>query len=353
MPMIPNFIERFLFLNFNQGPAPMLDIWNAVAFRIVLAGINLGVFETLSNERMTSEMLAKTLSLDQRGTQILLEALHSLGYLGEDEGGYSNSAMTNKWLLRSSGMDLSPGFRYWSAIMPMFDNLDESLRSGSPPLKMYEWLSDQPKVSQDFQDYMVPLAKLVLSEVTARLKISPGAKRMLDIGGGHAMYSIALCQQHLSLTATVFDSAEALKLAMKNISEAGLELAIQVKAGDFLDDDLGEAYDVALLFNICHGLSEEQNIALLKRTAKALNPGGMAIILEQFGPNLPMPMSRAANNILGMSYYHLLGGQVYSPEQVENWFQKAGYGNLKRIDLRRVPGNSLVIGEVNFVKNEH
>jgi cyclopropane fatty-acyl-phospholipid synthase-like methyltransferase len=124
---------------------------------------------------------------------------------------------------------------------------------------------------------------------------------LLDIGGGHGMYSIAFCQQNLSLSATVFDSAEALKPAKINIAEAGLENAIQIKAGDFLEDDLGEAYDVALLFNICHGLSEEQNIALLNKTAKALNPGGMAVILEQLGMNLPMPMSRAANNLLGIT----------------------------------------------------
>ena len=60
-----------------------------------------------------------------------------------------------------------------------------------------------------------------------------------------------------------------------------------------------------------------------------------------------MPMSRAANNILGLSYYHLLGGQVYSYEQAKNWFQTAGFGNLKRINLRKVPGNSLIIGTIS------
>ena len=64
-----------------------------------------------------------------------------------------------------------------------------------------------------------------------------------------------------------------------------------------------------------------------------------------------MPISRAANNILGLSYYHLLGGKVYSYEQVESWFRAAGYSNLKRINLRKVPGNSLMIGEVSDTKN--
>lgn len=345
MPLIPNFLERTLFFSLNQAPGPMLDIWSAVAFRAVLAGVRLGVFEALDGGALTAEMLASQLNLNEKGVHIVLETLRSLGYVEKQGESYSNSAMTSKWLVSGSGMDLSPGFRYWAAIMPLLDNLEESVQTGSPPVNMYDWLADKPQASQDFQDYMVPLAKFALSEVTGRLKLPPGAKRLLDVGGGHAMYSIALCQKHLSLSATVFDSAEALKAGRKNITDAGLEKAIQVQEGNFFTDDLGSGFDIALLFNISHGLTPEQNITLLQKVAKALNPGGTAVILEQVETNLPLPMSRAVNNILGLSYYHLLGGQVYTYEQVESWFQAAGYGDIQRINLRKVPGNSLVIGE--------
>ena len=76
---------------------------------------------------------------------------------------------------------------YWAAVLPMFDNLEDSLRSGFPPVNMYDWIEDQPQVSKDFQDYMVPLAKFALGEVTNRLKVPTNAKRLLDVGGGHAM----------------------------------------------------------------------------------------------------------------------------------------------------------------------
>lgn len=344
MPLIPNFIERTLFVGLNQAPAPLMDIWSAVAFRAGLAGVQLGLFEALEGNGMTAESLAGYLNLDQNGARILLETLDSLGYVVKNGEIYENTTMTNKWMVHSSGMDLSPGFRYWHAILPLFDNLEESLRSGKPPVNMYEWLADKPQVTQDFQDYMVPLAKFALDEVSQRLKIPRSFKRLLDVGGGHAMYSIAFCQQHLSLSATVFDSAEALKASRQNIHDAGLEKAIRVQEGDFLTDELGDNYDIATLFNISHGLTPAQNINLLEKVANALNPGGMAVILEQFSTNLPMPMSQAVNNILGLSYYHLLGGQVYPFEEVAGWFETAGYGEIKRINLRNVPGNALVIG---------
>jgi 2-polyprenyl-3-methyl-5-hydroxy-6-metoxy-1,4-benzoquinol methylase len=344
VPITPNFIERSLFFGLNQGPGPMMDIWNAVAFRAVLAGVRLNIFETLDRAELAPKTLANQLNLEENGVHILLRTLHSLGYVEKHGETYSNSRMTNKWLVHSSGMDFSPGFHYWAAILPLFDNLEESLHTGESPVNLYEWFNDQPQAAQDFQDYMVPLAKYTLDEIIARLKLPDDAKKLLDIGGGHAMYSIALCQKHLSLSATVFDSREALKAGRENIADAGLERAIQVQEGNFFEDDLGSGYDIALLFNIIHGLTPEQNKDLLRKVAGALNPGGTAVILEQFESNLPLSMSQTVINILGLSYYHLLGGKVYTQEEVESWFQESGFGNIHRINLRKVPGTGMVLG---------
>ena len=47
MPVMPNFVERTILLASNQRPGPVLDTWNAVAFRVEPACIRLDVFETL------------------------------------------------------------------------------------------------------------------------------------------------------------------------------------------------------------------------------------------------------------------------------------------------------------------
>jgi hypothetical protein len=53
MPLMPNFLDRMIFFGLNQEPGPMLDIWSLIAFRTILAGIRLGVFENLDNEPKT------------------------------------------------------------------------------------------------------------------------------------------------------------------------------------------------------------------------------------------------------------------------------------------------------------
>ena len=126
------------------------------------------------------------------------------------------------------------------------------------------------------------------------------------------MFSIALCKSRPQPSAMVFDTTAAPNTRMNNISQAGLSGRIQVKAGKFLSDDLNSGYDSAILFNISQRLTPVQITDLLGKVSKALNVRGMAVILEQYGIDLGRPFSRAGNNSLGLSFYHLPGGQVNS-----------------------------------------
>jgi predicted transcriptional regulator len=86
MPVVPNWIERTIFLSLNQGPGPVLDIWNAVAFRAVLAAVRLDVFEALASGPMNVVELAQCLNADARGVQRLIDALEPLGYVKRQGG---------------------------------------------------------------------------------------------------------------------------------------------------------------------------------------------------------------------------------------------------------------------------
>jgi predicted O-methyltransferase YrrM len=344
MPIPTSFLEQLVFLSLNLGPAPILDIWGAAGFRIVLAAVRLGVFEALADGPLASEALVQRLQTDPRGTALLINALESLGYLRQQAGGYANSAMTSKWLLRRSG-NFGPGFEFWGTnLFKLWDSLEDSLRTGQPALNLYTWIEDQPEVSRAFQEWMVALAGFTSGEVLRLVRLPAGARRLLDIGGGHAAYSIAFCRQYPDLAATVFDQPQALNTARANVTEAGLLDRITLQAGDFLGEVLGEGYDVALLFNIVHGFSDEQDRALVNRAAQALRPGGLLVLAEQLAGGPAGGAAHAIQQILGLSYYHLLEGQLYSYEAVSDWMRSAGLANVRRIDSLRLPGTNLVLG---------
>lgn len=69
---------------------------------------------------------------------------------------------------------------------------------------------------------MVALATYALPEVVERVKLDAKAKGLLDVGGGHGLYSIGYCERYPALHATIFDSPCALISAQENIAKKQL-----------------------------------------------------------------------------------------------------------------------------------
>ncbi len=113
MPIVPNWIERTIFLSSNRGPGPVLHIWNAVAFRAVLAAVRLEMFEALASGSLTAVELAQHIHADEHGVKRLIDTLAPLGYVKRHGERYANTPMTTKWMLRSSPTSFTPYFRYW------------------------------------------------------------------------------------------------------------------------------------------------------------------------------------------------------------------------------------------------
>jgi hypothetical protein len=344
MPIIPNGLERLLFVTLNQAPAPVLDIFGAVAFRTVLAAVNLGVFDALQDGPLTPAELASRLMIDVRGAGVLLDSLESLGYVERKAAGFANSAIAARWLVRSAPTNIAAGFDYWGIILrELWLNLEDSIRTGSPPANLYEWVEERPEVSAVFQAWMIAAAKIIAGEVTRKIKLPTTARRILDVGGGHAMYSIAFCRRYPQLVTTVFDSPVALQAGRTQIAQLGMGDRVSVVEGNFLEDELPTGYDAVLLFNIVHGFSQEQNRSLVRKAAQALNPGGMVAILEQVAGKAPGPTSHALGELLGLSYYHLLGGQIYRFEEIAGWLKDAGFSRVSRTNILRAPGSSAIV----------
>lgn len=344
MPISPNSLEHMAFYTLNQVPAPLLEVFNALAFRIVQAAIRLRVFEALEVGPLTVTQLAQQISANPHGTQMLLESLQALGYIRQQEGRYVNSAMTSKWMLNSAPKNVSVAFEYWSTVLfNHFNDLEETICRGQPAANYYEYIEGHPEESQLFQSWLIAAARLGVDEIADKIKLPGTAKRLLDVGGGHGMYSIALCRRHPHLSATIFDAPQALKSAQVNIASEKLTDRITTQVGDFMHDDLGDGYDVALLFNIIHGLSPEQNVDLFRRVARALKPGARLVIGDQFTGAVGGPAVQAVTQIFGLSFFQLLGARVYPFEDAAIWLSSTGFAQAQRIKLVKNPGISIIL----------
>ncbi|HMN29834.1 MAG TPA: methyltransferase, partial [Caldilineaceae bacterium] len=308
---------------------PALDIWGGPAFRIVLAAIRLNVIVALDKGPATASALAHMVQIDAHGAAILLEALRTLGYVQRRGEQYELTAMSRKWLTDGGESNLSAHFQYWGiALEKLFPSLEESIRSGQAQVKLYEWLEHEPEASRYFQEGLIALTKLSKDQVVKQVALPAGARRLLDVGGGHALYSVAFCHKYPQLSAVILDGPQALATGRATIAAEGLTGRITTQPGNFVTDALGEGYDAILLFNIVHGFTPEGNLALLRKVRQALTPGGRIYLLEQIAGAGPSPLQETIVQLLNVSFFHLLGGQVYPFAEIRTWLEEAGYHDI-------------------------
>jgi cyclopropane fatty-acyl-phospholipid synthase-like methyltransferase len=222
---------------------------------------------------------------------------------------------------------------YWS----WWERLPEVLRTGHPA-QPHDLAADDPY----WRRYLYgqrDLARLSATEVVARLRVPRGARRLLDVGGGHGWYSGQLVRRHPGLTATVLDLPGSTAIGREIIAEAGLADRVQFRDGDVRTDDLGGPYDVALCFNLVHHLPESEIMNLFTKVRGCLVPGGTFAVMDGF---VGVARESAQADVLGLFMYLSSGAEAYPESRLLAWLTEAGYPEPPgRVRLRRIPGLAL------------
>jgi SAM-dependent methyltransferase len=136
-----------------------------------------------------------------------------------------------------------------------------------------------------YQRGMRALAGAAAAETVRRLPVPHGATRMLDIGGSHGYYSVVFCRRYKNLRSVVLDLPQAIEYAAPLLASEGMGDRVVHQRGNALTEDFGsEVYDVVFTAQLVHHLSQEENRQLAIRVARALRPGGVYAILDEFRP---------------------------------------------------------------------
>lgn len=347
MPAIPNLLERFVLVTTNKGPGPVIDLLGAGSLQALSVAIETGILEHLSADGPGSAReVAKALDLDPGVTAALLTLLEPAGYVTAKGDAYRVTAMTDRWILEGSATTLGRWLRFWDQLVLPYlaQALPRAVREGPPDEGFYDWLGQSPGRWELAQATFEDLARVVLEQVLDEVPVPDGPARLLDLGGGHGLYTIGLCQAHPDLRATILDLDGSIQAAKANLQAEGLTDRVTADAGDYMTDDLGSGYDVVLLFNVLHGHPASQAQHLVERAADTLAPGGALVIADQF-PGLTIgPATRGMAGLLNLMYLVTLGGGTHEAEAVETWLSNAGLEGIEVNQLDRASGAGLVIG---------
>ena len=195
------------------------------------------------------------------------------------------------------------------------------------------------------------LARLSAAEVARKLRLPAGARELLDIGGGHGLYSMELCRRHPGLTATVLDLPGSAAVGREIVAAAGMADRVRFADGDATAGDLGTSagrgsgYDAVLCFNLVHHLTPAQIAALFGTVHEALAPRGTLAVMDAFAD--PARRASAAANFLGLFVYLSSGSQVHTPAELRGWLREAGFATPRRIRVLRIPGLALYVAGKN------
>jgi len=337
-----NALERLIFLDANLGPGPIVDLYGPFAAKGVLVALRLGLFEALAAGPLSVEELAQRINADARGVGLLLELLEALGYVSPRGGRFGNTPATTSWLLASSPAGIADIFPYFEEMQQRWEHLEESLRAGKPVRRSAEWFDAHPGSWDRYHAGLRAVARLAAPEIVKKVSIPAGARRLLDLGGSHGLYSAAFCQRHPGLSAIVLDWPQAREVAEKTIADEGLGARVRFLAADLWTDEYPGDCDVVLLFNLVRVFPAERSEELVRTAVAALKPGGLAVVVDHHPRPGASPFQRALGAVISLELFNATPGRMHDPGEVARWLAAAGCASPHKRTLSRSPGSYLL-----------
>jgi predicted O-methyltransferase YrrM len=296
--------------------------------RVLLTAVELDVFTAVGAGAAAAEVAA-SVGTDPRATEILLNALVSVGALTKTKGVFRNTAETARYLDARSPDCARTALMHTAGMFHSWATLTDCVRAGTAAIAP-RVERDDPQWTRSFIAAMHRGAEGTAAELVRAVGVE-GVGRMLDVGGGSGAYSIAFAQASPSLRAEIFDLEFVLPIAQEHIQEAGLADRITTRAGDLRIDEFGSGFDLVLLSSICHMLDPDENRDLLRRCFRALTPGGRIAIRDfVVGPDRTAPRQAAlfAINMLVATR----AGSTYTEAEYESWLREGGFRGFRRLD---------------------
>ena len=318
----------------------------ALAYRssaVLFAAVELGVFTAVADKPLDAADIARACRSDPERLHYLLEACVAEGLLSRDNDLYSNTPVTDAFLVKGRPAYSANGFKYAQDLYPAWNHLGDLMRTGRPPMPPETILGDDKEKTRAFVYAMHERARGIGS-VLPHLVDLTGRKKLLDVGGGPGTYSVALIQQTPGLTSTVLDVPGVLEVTRELIAASGFSDRVTLMPGDYLKSSFGKGYDVALLSGMMHRETPDTCRMLLRKAFDALEPGGLVIVSDVFFEDdaktkPPFALYFALNMMLTSDE-----GSAHAVTEMARWETEAGFRDVTVRELPKPNPHSLVIG---------
>jgi ubiquinone/menaquinone biosynthesis C-methylase UbiE len=303
-------------MNVDNEAKELRKLWGSFwQARVLLTANSLRIFDHLSTVKSAAEV-AGLIKADARATEILLDAVASLGLIKKSGEKYRNSAAARNLLVSGAPHYQGDIINHADNLWINWSHLDEIVKTGLPARRSFG--------SEAFIRGMHNIAVMKAADVINNIDLK-GVRKALDLGGGPGTYSMELARRIDSVT--LFDLPQTIAIA-KDITGKTMLDNISFIEGDFLADDIGSGYDLIFISQVFHAFSGSKNLNTLKKVFNALNPNGLVVIQEFYlGKDRASPPRGALFSVNMLVNTH--GGRCYTVPEMKGWLSSTGFSKIK------------------------
>lgn len=296
---------------------------------LAVAIVRLDLFTELARGPADLEGLCGRLGLHPRPTDVLCTLLVAQGLLARRADGLLEPTPTAREFLVAGAPFDARAYYAAMADKPGVADFLKVLRTGRPA----HWPGDDSPGDWHASMHDTAFAEAFTAAMDCRGRVLAPAlaaavdmgavRRLLDVGGGSAVYSIALAERNASLAAAVLEAAPVDAIARRAVAAAGLKARIDVIAVDMFADPWPQDHDCHLFSNVLHDWDEAECRTLLAKSAAALPAGGRILIHDMLlDDDKSGPLWAAEYSVLLST---ITQGRLYSAAEIRGWLADLGF----------------------------
>lgn len=323
----PEGLAERLALAFGLAPLAALDVLiPLVQVRALMAAVRLGVIEALQRPARADEVASRC-GLDPTTSLLLLRVLASSRYVRQRRGRFELSSTGRAMLLPGGPHELRGYVEHNYAQWSWLEGLESTLETGRG-VDFHERLPRTDAAWSNYQRSMLELARPAATTLARLVPVRPGARRLLDLGGGHGLLGAAICRAHPPLTSTVIDLEAALPEARRLARLEGIEQFVTHRAGDLRRCELEAPADVIVIASLLHHMELPARDDLLRRAHAALSAGGTLAIWE-IEARPPQAAPELASDAIALFFRVTSSATALDATDLLAAVRRAGFGELE------------------------
>ncbi|MEL7487689.1 MAG: methyltransferase [Pseudomonadota bacterium] len=302
--------------------------------QVLLACVELDLFEKLRAGPMPAPSIAKATGLPEDGAMRLLKAASALQLV--------ERFSKNRFGLGFRGAALLGNPSVFAMIRhhaTLYKDLADPVallkdRTRSTALESYWGYStaDDPSAleaqsTSAYTELMAATQSFIAREVTAAHDFTVH-RSILDVGGGGGAFISAVANAAPDASLGLFDLPSVGEHARANLTQQNLADRIKIFGGNFFEDPLPGGFDAITLVRILHDHDEDDVMKLLRNARRALAPGASLIIAE---PMAGTPGSQAMGDAyFGLYLWAMGSGEPRTPATLADMLKDAGFTQTNR-----------------------